>query len=71
MYYRHLRNLREEHVLTRNQLVAILCLNKTNYTKYEQGKRGMPFTLVIRLAIACKKGAPASDAPCNVLLKCG
>ena len=36
--------------MTQDQLVATLGLNKTTYTNYEQGKREIPFALVIRLA---------------------
>ena len=50
MHYRRLRDLREDHDLTQDQLVAALSLNKTTYTNYEQGKREIPFALVIRLA---------------------
>lgn len=49
-YYRRLRDLREDHDLTQNQLVEILKMHKTTYTNYEQGKREIPFELVIRLA---------------------
>lgn len=50
MYYPRLRDLREDHDLTQDQLVAILGMHKTTYTNYEQGKREIPFNLVIRLA---------------------
>ncbi len=50
MHYRRLRDLREDHDFTQDQLVAMLGLNKTTYTNYEQGKREIPFALVIRLA---------------------
>ncbi len=49
-YYRRLRDLREDHDLTQDQLVKILGIHKTTYTNYEQGKREIPFALVIRLA---------------------
>lgn len=49
-YYRRLRDLREDHDLTQNQLVEILQMHKTTYTNYEQGKRELPFELAIRLA---------------------
>ena len=49
-YYRRLRDLREDHDLTQAQLVEILKMHKTTYTNYEQGKREIPFELVIRLA---------------------
>lgn len=50
MFYRRLRDLREDHDLTQKQLVEILGMHKTTYTNYEQGKREIPFELVIRLA---------------------
>lgn len=50
MYYGRLRDLREDHDLTQQQLVDILGMHKTTYTNYEQGKREIPFELVIRLA---------------------
>lgn len=50
MYYRRLRDLREDHDLTQVQLVEALGMHKTTYTNYEQGKREIPFGLVIRLA---------------------
>ena len=50
MHYRRLRDLREDHDLTQDQLVAMLGMHKTTYTNYEQGKREIPFALIIRLA---------------------
>ena len=50
LHYRRLRDLREDHDLTQDELVAILGMHKTTYTTYEQGKREIPFALVIRLA---------------------
>ena len=50
MYYPRLRDLREDHDLTQDQLVSILQMPKTTYTNYEQGKREPPFCLIIRLA---------------------
>lgn len=49
-YYRRLRDLREDHDLTQKQLVEYLHMHKTTYTNYEQGKREIPFDLVIKLA---------------------
>ena len=50
MYYRRLRDLREDHDMTQDELVSKLGMHKTTYTNYEQGKREIPFALVIRLA---------------------
>jgi len=49
-HYPRLRDLREDRDLTQDQLVEILHMHKTTYTNYEQGKREIPFELVIRLA---------------------
>lgn len=49
-YYKRLRDLREDNDLTQDDLVRILKMHKTTYTNYEQGKREIPFALVIRLA---------------------
>ena len=50
MHYPRLRDLREDCDLTQEQLVEALGMHKTTYTNYEQGKREIPFALVIRLA---------------------
>lgn len=50
MHYPRLRDLREDSDLTQDQLVNALGMHKTTYTNYEQGKREIPFALVIRLA---------------------
>ncbi len=49
-YYQRIRDLREDHDLTQDQLVKLLGMHKTTYTNYEQGKREPPFSLMIRLA---------------------
>lgn len=49
-YYRRLRDLREDHDLTQNQLVEKLHMHKTTYTNYEQGKRDIPLSVAIKLA---------------------
>ena len=48
--YTRLRDLREDHDLTQEQLVKMLGMHKTTYTNYEQGKCEIPFQLAIRLA---------------------
>lgn len=49
-YYRRLKDLREDNDLTQDALVRILRMHKTTYTNYEQGKREIPFSLIIKLA---------------------
>lgn len=50
VYYRRIRDLREDADLTQDKLVNLLNMHKTTYTNYEQGKREPPFSLIIRLA---------------------
>ena len=50
-YYQRIRDLREDHDLTQNQVVEILQMHKTTYTNYEQGKREPPFEFMNRLAL--------------------
>ena len=49
-YYRRLRDLREDHDLTQQQLVEQLQMHKTTYTNYEQGKRDLPLSVAIKIA---------------------
>lgn len=49
-YYRRLRDLREDHDLTQDQLVEKLNMHKTTYTNYEQGKRDLPLSVAIKIA---------------------
>ena len=50
MHYTRLRDLREDSDLTQDQLVRAIGMHKTTYTNYEQGKREIPFSLVVTLA---------------------
>lgn len=67
MHYRRLRDLREDHDMTQDELVKRLGMHKTTYTNYEQGKREIPFALVIRLAelynVSLDYIAELSDTP--------
>ena len=46
-----LKDLREDRDLTQDQLVAILKINKTTYTRYEQGISDMPLEFAKRMAL--------------------
>ena len=50
LYYRRIRDLREDADLTQDKLVQKLGMHKTTYTNYEQGKREPPFSFIIQLA---------------------
>ena len=45
-----LKDLREDRDLTQDQLVAILQMNKTTYTRYEQGLFDMPLEFAKKMA---------------------
>lgn len=50
MLYQRIRDLREDHDMTQDQVVAALHMHKTTYTNYEQGKREIPLFVAIKLA---------------------
>ena len=49
-YYRRLRDMREDHDLTQNDVAKILGTAREQYNKYELGKQEIPFHHVITLA---------------------
>ena len=49
-HYQRIRDLREDSDLTQQQLCEKLCMHKTTYVNYEQGKRNIPFELAVTLA---------------------
>ena len=49
-YYQILRNLREDHDLKQTDISKKFFLGKNTYFNYENGKREMPFSLVVQLA---------------------
>lgn len=50
MYYRRLRDMREDNDLTQRQLAAILHMPQSQYSRYEQGIRDIPTSVLIELA---------------------
>lgn len=50
MYYRRLRDLREDHDLTQKQVADYLGMKQPQYFRYEQGYRDLPTDILIRLA---------------------
>ena len=65
LYYRRIRDLREDTDLTQARLAEKLGMHKTTYTNYEQGKREPPFSFIIRLAdfygVSCDYIAERND----------
>ena len=50
-YKNRLKDLREDRDLTQDQLVAIFKMNKTTYTRYEQGICDIPLEFAKKLAV--------------------
>ena len=50
VYYRRIRELREDHDLTQRQLANYLNMPQSQYFRYEQGYRDNPTDILIALA---------------------
>lgn len=50
MYYRRLRDMREDHDMTQKQIAEILQTTQQVYSEYELGKREIPLSKAISLA---------------------
>ena len=50
MYYKRLRDLREDKDLTQKEVAAVLGIDQRVYSNYETGKREIPTRFVITLA---------------------
>lgn len=51
MYYRRLRDLREDHDLKQKEVADILGIDQRVYSNYEIGKREIPTRFVTQLAL--------------------
>ena len=49
-YYRHIRELREDHDLTQRDLADYLQITQLQYWRYEKGYRDIPTDMIIKLA---------------------
>lgn len=49
-YYRRLRDLREDHDLSQQQVADFLQMKQPQYSRYERGLRDIPTDVLIRLA---------------------
>ncbi len=49
-YYPRLRDLREDHDLTQQQVADFLGMKQSQYSRYERGVRDIPTDILIRLA---------------------
>ena len=50
MYFRRIRDLREDHDYTQQFIADFLCTHRTAYQRYERGTREIPVWAVIKLA---------------------
>lgn len=50
MYFRRLRDLREDHDLKQSDVAAVLGIAQTVYSRYERGFQTIPLEHLIRLA---------------------
>lgn len=50
MYYRRLRDLREDNDLMQKQVADILGIDQRVYSNYETGKREIPTRFIVQLA---------------------
>lgn len=50
MYYRRLRDLREDHDLKQKEVVQLLDIDQRVYSNYETGKQTLPVRYLLQLA---------------------
>ena len=50
LYFRRLKDLREDNDLTQSKVAAILGINQTVYSRYERGYQNIPLEHLIKLA---------------------
>ncbi len=48
--YKRIKDLREDHDLSQQQVAQILGMHRTTYARYERGDRDIPLYIAIRLA---------------------
>ena len=49
-YYPRIRDLREDHDLTQQEVSNYLLMKQPQYSRYERGERDIPTDVLIRLA---------------------
>ncbi len=49
--YDRIRNLREDHDLSQNDIAGLLGMSQTGYSKYETGENDVPISVLVRLAL--------------------
>ena len=49
-YYPRIKDLREDHDLSQQQVAEYLCMKQPQYSRYERGLRDIPTDILIQLA---------------------
>lgn len=49
-YYKRIRELREDHDMTQQEVAAYLSMKQPQYNRYERGLRDLPSDILIALA---------------------
>lgn len=50
MYFKRLKDIREDNNLTQSQIAQILNMKQQQYSRYENGTNEIPFEYIIKLA---------------------
>jgi len=50
MYFKRLKDIREDNNLTQNQIAQVLNMKQQQYSRYENGTNEIPFEYIIKLA---------------------
>lgn len=56
-YFRRIRDLREDHDMTQQQVADYLAMKQPQYSRYERGHRDVPTDVLIRLALLYETSA--------------
>lgn len=57
MYYKRLKELREDNDLTQRELCEIIKMKQPQYARYENGNREIPVSLLRKLCLIYKVSA--------------
>ena len=50
MYFKHIKDMREDHDLSQEEVAQILGIKQTVYSRYERGFQTIPLTHLLTLA---------------------
>lgn len=50
MKYERIRNLREDRDWSQEYIASLLCISQRSFSHYENGERGLPIDILVKLA---------------------